>query len=215
MRLLRRVLSVGTLCVLAGLAGGLVLGYVLGQRGEWLVATPWLIYLGLLLLATAGASWLDLRFRGRPRTAPAQEAAPVVSGESREPASASAQPVVGRPAVREPTPVVEAPVEPAMPLRVASDGVLAPPANPAGDEPITEPAEGDVADEAADERAPIPLRPRGATPTRGPVADSRPNPGAAAAVPRPIRADMDLPHLTAREPVGGAADKAADEVEEQ
>ncbi len=51
------------LCVLAGIAGGLGIGYVLSRRGEWLVVQPWIIYAAALLVATAAITWLDVRRR--------------------------------------------------------------------------------------------------------------------------------------------------------
>jgi type VI protein secretion system component VasK len=63
MRRLRALLSMTLLCVLAGVAGGLGLGYILSRRGEWLVPQPWVIYAAALLVVTGALTWLDLRRR--------------------------------------------------------------------------------------------------------------------------------------------------------
>ncbi|SRR5579883_803412 len=74
MRRLRLLVSITVLCVLAGIAGGLALGYILSQRGEWLVPQPWAIYAAALLVVTGALTWLDVR--RRPVSAAAGSAAP-------------------------------------------------------------------------------------------------------------------------------------------
>lgn len=76
MRRLRALLSITLLCVLAGVAGGLGLGYILSRQGEWLVPQPWAIYAAALLLISGVLTWLDLRRR------PVQTASAAASGAS-------------------------------------------------------------------------------------------------------------------------------------
>ncbi|HLZ70129.1 MAG TPA: hypothetical protein VKV26_09520 [Dehalococcoidia bacterium] len=64
MKRLRSLFSIALLCALAGVAGGLSLGYLLSRRGEWLVAQPWVMYAAVLLVVTGALTWLDVR-RGR------------------------------------------------------------------------------------------------------------------------------------------------------
>src|SRR5579884_57597 len=65
MRALRPVLSISTLCVMLGLAGGLLLGRVLSGGDGWQTPTPWLAYAVALLLAVGALSWLDVRRSSR------------------------------------------------------------------------------------------------------------------------------------------------------
>ncbi len=78
MRRLRLLFSMTVLCVLAGIAGGLALGYILSRRGEWLVPQPWAIYAAALLLVTGALTWLDVR--RRPGPAATASAAPADPG---------------------------------------------------------------------------------------------------------------------------------------
>ena len=220
MRLLRRFASGGTVSLLAGLAGGLALGYVLGRRGEWLVVTPWVVYLILLLLAAAVAAWLDLRFRKRPRPAavqtiiaPAADLAPTttaVAASVVEPPRESVSVPDAAPAPVEPLVGLTSDAIPAQtdlghPARSASASLAEAEADAA------EPDSAADAEEPAEERLPIPLRPRGAGQMSGGLAGAKAGDGASGAVPRPIRADVVLPETAA----GNGADRAAGDVEDQ
>ena len=51
MRLLRALWNAGTVSLVAGVAGGLLLGWLLSRGGDgWLAPLPWAIYLVALLL---------------------------------------------------------------------------------------------------------------------------------------------------------------------
>lgn len=65
MRLARGLLSPSALCLALGVAGGLLLGYLLSRRGGWMTPAPWAIYFVALLVAIAAVSWLDERRRPR------------------------------------------------------------------------------------------------------------------------------------------------------
>lgn len=65
MRLLRSLFNLSALFLVAGLAGGLALGYLLSQEGGWLTPAPWLVYLALLSALVVAISWLDERRRLR------------------------------------------------------------------------------------------------------------------------------------------------------
>ena len=58
-RLLRALWNAGTVSLIAGLAGGLVLGWLLSRGGNgWLAPLPWVIYLVALLLFAGALSLL-------------------------------------------------------------------------------------------------------------------------------------------------------------
>jgi hypothetical protein len=65
--------------LILGLAGGLLLGYVLSREGGWMTPMPWAIYLVALLAAIAVVSWLDERRRVRPVEAVGAVAAPTAT----------------------------------------------------------------------------------------------------------------------------------------
>lgn len=51
MRLLRALWNAGTVSLIAGLGGGLLLGWLLSRGGNgWLTLAPWLIYLAALVV---------------------------------------------------------------------------------------------------------------------------------------------------------------------
>lgn len=79
MRAFKTLVSPPALSVLAGLAGGLALGYLLGRNGAWLTPFPWAIYLVILLVLVAVVSWLAERQRAgeRPVHAGASPANPI------------------------------------------------------------------------------------------------------------------------------------------
>lgn len=91
---LRALFSITLLCVLAGVAGGLGLGYILSRRGEWLVPQPWVIYAAALLVVTGALTWLDVHRRPAP-TVSASAAAPAQDEEIAETAAVGPAPAVG------------------------------------------------------------------------------------------------------------------------
>lgn len=96
MRLLRPVLSLASLCLAGGLAGGLGLGYVLSRQGGWLTPAPWAIYAALLALVVLTVSWLDEKRSARVAEAawplPAGFAVPGSAEEVRGPVEATLLP---------------------------------------------------------------------------------------------------------------------------
>lgn len=85
--LLRACVSPGAFCLVFGLAGGLLLGYVLSRGGGWMTPAPWAIYLVALLAAIAAVSWLDER-----RRSPAVSVAAESGGATAAPGVADADP---------------------------------------------------------------------------------------------------------------------------
>lgn len=65
MRFLRSVATLPILCLIAGLLGGLGLGYLLSRGGGWLTPGPWVVYLVALVAVIGLASWADERRRLR------------------------------------------------------------------------------------------------------------------------------------------------------
>src|SRR5262245_29498218 len=53
--------SLSVLCAVLGIAGGLLLGWVLSRSGGWLTPLPWAIYLAALLVVIAAISMVDAR----------------------------------------------------------------------------------------------------------------------------------------------------------
>ena len=65
MQRIRALITLPVVCVLAGLLGGLALGYVLSRDGGWLTIGPWIVYTVLLVCAVAMLSLVDERRRLR------------------------------------------------------------------------------------------------------------------------------------------------------
>ena len=65
MRRIRALITLPVVCMLAGLFGGLALGYVLSRDGGWLTPGPWVVYTVLLVCAVAMLSLVDERRRLR------------------------------------------------------------------------------------------------------------------------------------------------------
>ncbi len=65
MRRIRALITLPVVCMLAGVFGGLALGYLLSRNGGWLTPGPWVVYTVLLVCAVAMLSLVDERRRLR------------------------------------------------------------------------------------------------------------------------------------------------------
>jgi len=87
--------------MLAGLFGGLALGYVLSRDGGWLTPGPWVVYTVLLVCAVAMLSLVDERRRLRVAEEELAAAAWLSTARGRGTGRRRGHPVFERPGARE------------------------------------------------------------------------------------------------------------------
>jgi hypothetical protein len=153
-RVRETVISAGAACLAIGLAGGLVFGYVLSQRGDWLVLWPWILYAVCLIAATALASFIDERRRFHSSAS----VGPLTAGGKTD-SSLSVEPPAPAPADSVPD------VAPAIPAQNDAIPLAASAPSVASDADASDAAETDPQLDRIDPTVPIPLhRSRGAMP---------------------------------------------------